>query len=150
MKLRRDGWLGRAFFWALRSPWGLGGRSPGRAWDIEAGAPVTLCEVCWKVFVFIPIRWAFSAAAIVGVGFVVLVGLVGLARTVDQWLMGALIVAAMFSAAALAFLAGYWLKRRQRFVDAGRNAREVGGAAVAYLVAVKRRYCPIIEWTDDE
>ena len=142
MRLRRDGWIGRAYFWSLRStPYG-DERTRMTAYLMEKGeARATLCDVMTSLLVRVPMLSMFylmlCAAGLVVCVFAGIVVLLHL-PTVLYGVAG-------LGALAVIGLIGIALSRvASRVLHI--EITEVLAAGSETVRAVKRRYCPIVEW----
>lgn len=143
MKLRRHGWLARAFFGASKF---AGGQAKRRAEAIECGyEQANLCEVMCRVFVWMPLLVVLTASAVVLAGAFVIIAVSFIVLEVwYAWLrfMALSEMAATVAAIALAVLV----------LIAGRRVglSETAQAVDAWIIAKKRRVCPLVTFTEDD
>ena len=131
MKLRRESWIARAYFWSLRFD-GLLGHARE-----EAGS--NLCAVVRRVFVWMPIEFALMAfTASAAIGAVVMLHV----------LMGWAIVLVVYGSVLIFLFGLVGAPLIAKAVLPKRRARHGSFSALAeWWRAKKRRYCPHVEFT---
>lgn len=137
MRLRRDSWIARAFFWYLRKRAVNyeGHRRLIRARDEGAD----LCTIIRTVFVVLPL-YCLKQALCVSAG-VAAVAVLILGPYVNGWRFGIAMNGLSVAIILVAMLAAHVQERRRyRYGSAS--------ALGAWVRAKKRHLCPLVEWRD--
>lgn len=149
MKLRRHGWLGRFYFWSLRSSVFGDVDARHRADCQEQNiSPTNLCQVIGRVGLLVPLRaLLYAASAMVATVLVAVVAV----SAYQNWIT--LVGWALWGLAGLGAVAVLGLVATMLSALSPRvhiNAREIAEATAAYVRAIKRCHCPLVEWVHSD